>query len=79
MSDYKMDIKGTIGLSDYSNIYDYIGVVDQKDNFTITINDTQRENINIICSMLSDNRFIIYEQGYDEYGRYFINAHKNKY
>lgn len=78
MSDYRMDIKGTIGLSDYSNIYDYIGVVDQQDNFTITLDNIEQDNINIICSMLSDNKFIIYNQGYDMNGRYFINAHKNK-
>lgn len=78
MSDYRMDIKGTIGLSDYSNIYDYIGVVDQQDNFTITLDNIEHDNINIICSMLSDNKFIIYDQGYDMNGRYFINAHKNK-
>ena len=78
MSDYRMDIKGTIGLSDYSNIYDYIGVVDQQDNFTITLDNIEHDNINIICSMLSDNKFIIYDQGYDINGRYFINAHKNK-
>ena len=78
MSDYRMDIKGTIGLSDYSNIYDYIGVVDQQDNFTVTLDNIEHDNINIICSMLSDNKFIIYDQGYDVNGRYFINAHKNK-
>ena len=78
MSDYRMDIKGTIGLSDYSNIYDYIGVVDQQDNFTVTLDNIEQDNINIICSMLSDNKFIIYDQGYDVNGRYFINAHKNK-
>lgn len=78
MSDYRMDIKGIIGLSDYSNIYDYIGVVDQQDNFTITLDNIEKDNINIICSMLSDNKFIIYDQGYDMNGRYFINAHKNK-
>jgi hypothetical protein len=78
MSDYRMDIKGTIGLSDYSNIYDYIGVVDKQDNFTITLDNIEQDNINIICSMLSDNKFIIYDQGYDMNGRYFINAHKNK-
>lgn len=78
MSDYRMDIKGTIGLSDYSNIYDYIGVVDQQDSFTITLDNIEHENINIICSMLFDNKFIIYDQGYDMNGRYFINAHKNK-
>ncbi|SHK23543.1 hypothetical protein SAMN02745163_03449 [Clostridium cavendishii DSM 21758] len=79
MSDYRMDIKGNIGLSDYSNIYDYIGVVDKQDNFTITIDDTKQGNINIISSMLSDNKFVICKQGYDENGRYFINAHKNTY
>lgn len=78
MSDYKMDIKGTIGLSDYSNIYDYIGVVDNDDNFTITLDNTAKESISIICSMLLDYSFIIRDKGYDDKGRYFINAHKSR-
>lgn len=78
MSDYKMDIKGTIGLSDYSNIYDYIGVVDNDDNFTITLDNTAEESISIICSMLLDYSFIIRDKGYDDKGRYFINAHKSR-
>ncbi|GIM30588.1 hypothetical protein CPJCM30710_32540 [Clostridium polyendosporum] len=78
MSDYKMDIKGTISLSDYSNIYDYIGVVDNDDNFTITIDNTAEDSISIISSMLLDNSFIIRDKGYDDKGRYFINAHKSK-
>ena len=36
MSEYKMDIKGIIGLSDYSSINDYIGLVDYDEKFTIT-------------------------------------------
>ena len=35
MSDYRMEIKGQIGLSDYSNIYDYLGIVEDDDVFTI--------------------------------------------
>ena len=51
MSDYKMDIKGTIGLSEYSNIHDYLGVVDRDDSFTITLKENSNQEINIINSM----------------------------
>lgn len=78
MSDYRMDIRGSIGLSDYSNIYDYIGVVDNKDNFTITVDNCGNESIQVICKMLSDSDFYIKDQGYDNQGRYYINAYKNK-
>ena len=37
MPDYRMDIKGKLGLGEYSDIYDYMGIVDKNDNFTITL------------------------------------------
>lgn len=76
MSNYKMDIKGSIDLQDYSNIHDYIGVVDIDDNFTITIDASDENNVSIICSMLKDNNFNIVEQGYDVNKVYYIKANK---
>jgi hypothetical protein len=78
MSDYKMDIKGEIGLSEYSNIHDYLGVVDENDSFTITINDSNEHEINIINSMLKDNSFYVINEGYDNLGIYYITAYKTK-
>lgn len=78
MPDYKMDIKGTLGLSEYSNIYDYMGVVDKDDNFTIVLDNENKKDINIIESMLKDSDFIIINQGYTEKGDYFISASKYK-
>lgn len=78
MSDYRMDIKGNIGLSDYSNIHDYLGVVDTDDNFTITLNNNGSNEISIINSMLKDNYFCIWKEGYDNQGVYYIYAHKMK-
>ena len=63
MSDYRMDIDGSIGLSDYSNIHDYLGVVDIDDNFTIT---------------LKNNCFCIWKEEYDNEGTYHIYAYKLK-
>ena len=76
MSDYKMDIKGYIGLSEFSNIYDYLGVVDKDDSFTMTVDTTNDNEINMINSMLKDNSFSICEEGYDVDGIYHISAHK---
>lgn len=76
MSDYRMDIKGSIGLSEYSNIYDYLNIVDKNDKFTITINKDNTRDINIISSMLKDSSFGIAEEGYNAYGDYYINAYK---
>ena len=78
MSDYRMDIKGDIGLSEYSNIHDYLGIVDKNDRFVITLDNGNKHEISIIDSMLKDNNFLIMEEGYDEKGSYYINAHKNK-
>lgn len=76
MSDYRMHIKGNIGLSEYSNIHDYLGVVDKNDNFSITVETENNNEINIINSLLKDNRFRICEEGYDNMGVYHINAYK---
>lgn len=78
MSDYRMDIKGNIGLSEYSNIHDYLGVVDTDDNFTITLNNNGSNEINIINSMLKNNSFCIWKEGYDSHGTYHIYAYKIK-
>jgi len=78
MSYYRMDIKGEIGLTEYSNIYDYLGIVDKEDSFTIIMNDNNAQEIGIINSMLKDNSFCIYEEGYNNSGEYYINAYKIK-
>ncbi|MDZ4965169.1 hypothetical protein ACH36K_00745 [Clostridium sp. MB05] len=78
MPDYKMDISERLGLSEYSNIFDYMGVVDKNDNFTITLNSNSKEDINIITSMLRDSNFSILEEGVNKTGKYYINANKYK-
>ena len=78
MPDYKMDISERLGLSEYSNIFDYMGVVDKNDSFTITLNSNSKEDINIITSMLKDSNFSILEEGVNKTGKYYINANKYK-
>lgn len=78
MSDYRMDIKGEIGLNEYSNIYDYLGIVDSNDKFTIIINSGNQQEIKIINSMLRCNRFCISDEGFNSLGEYKINAYKLK-
>lgn len=76
MPDYRMDIKGQLGLSEYSNIFDYMSIVEAKDNFTITLDNEQKDNINIVTSMLKDSKFSILNEGLDDKGNYCINANK---
>jgi len=78
MSYYRMDIMGEIGLTEYSNIYDYLNIVDKEDSFTIILNNNNEQEISIINSMLTDNSFCIYEKGYNNLGEYYINAYKIK-
>ena len=78
MPDYRMNINGDLGLSEYSNIFDYMGVVDIKDNFTITLDNAQKDSINIITSMLKDSKFSITNEGIDSSGKYYINANKKE-
>ena len=78
MSDYRMNIRGEIGLTEYSNIYDYLSIVNSNDRFTINIDDSNKQEINIISSMLRCNKFCVYDEGYDVSGSYYINAYKMK-
>lgn len=78
MSHYRMDIMGEIGLNEYSNIYDYFGIVDRNDKFTIILNNSNQQEINIINSMLRSNSFCIHDEGYNNFGEYYINAYKIK-
>lgn len=78
MPDYKMDIRGKLGLSEYSDIYDYMGIVDRNDNFTITLDQANRQHINIITSMLKESNFSILEEGINKSGDYYISANKYK-
>ncbi|MGL5087299.1 MAG: hypothetical protein ACRC68_16555 [Clostridium sp.] len=76
MPNYKMDIKGELGLSEYSNIFDYMGVVDSEDTFTITLEKNKKEDLKMITSMLHGNNFEITKCGVGEDGEYYISANK---
>ena len=72
MPDYKMDIRGKLGLNDY------MGIVDKNDNFTITVDQSNRQHVNIITSMLKESNFSILEEGINNLGDYYISANKYK-
>lgn len=76
MPDYKMDIRGNLGLGEYSDIYDYMSIVDKNDNFTITLDSSNRQHVNMITSMLRESDFVILEEGIDSTGDYYISANK---
>ena len=78
VSDYIMSISGKIELSDYSNISDYLNIIDKNDNFKIKINKNNKGDIDVINSLLNNNSFLIKHAGYDSYGNYCIDAHKNR-
>lgn len=77
MSDYTMDIDGKIELSDYSNIFDYLNIIDKDDSFTIRIDKENKDDIGMISSILNDNNFIINYSQCDNIGNYYIMANKN--
>jgi hypothetical protein len=76
MSQYKLDVMGNIGLSDYSNISDYFELVDSDDKFTITFDKVSTENINIICSMLQEKNFSIHSKEEKTDGKVYLSARK---
>lgn len=78
MSYYRMDIKGDIGLNEYSNINDYLCIVDKNDKFTIVLDNINNKDIGVINSMLENNSFSVCDRGYNNHGSYYINAYKIK-
>lgn len=78
MSQYCLKIMGKIDLSDYSKIYDYMGIVDVNDKFIVTLDNKSRENSDIIYSMLENNNFSISNKGGEEDGEIYITASKNR-
>lgn len=76
MSDYSMDISGKIDLSDYSNIFDYLNIIDNNDNFVMRIDKNNKGDIDLINSMLKDNKFVVNYTQYDDFGNYYISANK---
>ena len=55
MPDYRMDIKGKLGLGEYSDIYDYMGIVDKNDNFTITLDTPNLAHICDTTAIITHN------------------------
>lgn len=78
MSEYSMDISGNMELSDYSNIFDYLNIIDKEDKFVIKIHKDNSGDIQVINSMLRDNNFNINYSQYDDFGNYYISANKVK-
>lgn len=74
MSEYSLCVKGNIGLSDYSNINDYMCIVGVFDKLKIVIDISNSENIDIICSMLSESGFYISSKNMDKNGSVEIEA-----
>ncbi|WP_297520325.1 hypothetical protein [uncultured Clostridium sp.] len=64
-------------MSDYTSIYDYISLVESKDDFIINSKSVDKEDINIICSMLKERDFSINNKDFDNNGDCMIRAYKN--
>ncbi|MGH4118946.1 hypothetical protein [Clostridium sp.] len=78
MSEYRLDIVGDIKLGDYSNIHDYMGIIQQNDKFTITSKMKSSEEVGILCKMLENNYFTIVEQGDMKNGQYSITSQRQR-
>ena len=77
MSDYKMNISGGINLSDYSYIHDYMGIIGSTDNFQIDMNDTNEDDVKVLCSILESDKFDIVDRKQNDSG-YSIVATKRR-
>lgn len=78
MSDYELDIHGDISLSDYSIIEDYMKVLSDKDQLTISLKENNQTDTEFICNMLLRDNFEIMSKGGCNNGKYFIQAFKKE-
>lgn len=78
MSDYHLAINGAINLGDYSSIYDYMGVIGERDKITITMNNADSENFQMLCNILRMKNFIIISKEENINGEYCITAFKEE-
>lgn len=78
MAEYHLDINGSIKLGDYSSIHDYMEFVNKNDKFTIMIEKSDKKNIDIVCKMLTDNKFNINKLDVNSSGKYYIEACREK-
>lgn len=76
MTEYQLNINNKINLSDYSNIHDYMGFINKNDKFTIVMQNGDKKNVDIICSMLENNRFEVTQKYMDKSGKCNIKALK---
>lgn len=74
MSEYRLEINGSIGLSDYSNINDYLNIIGENDKVTITIGPGDAHNADIVTSMLMRNGFEVFSKGGHDDARLYITA-----
>jgi hypothetical protein len=74
MSEYRLEINGSIGLSDYSNINDYLNIIGENDKVTITVGSGETHNVDIITSILQRSGFEVALKGGHDDARYYITA-----
>lgn len=77
MSEYKLDVNGSVNLVDYSCINDYVGFLGNSDKLTIAMENFKFENAEIITNILKRKKFIITENGEKEDGKYYIRAFRD--
>lgn len=78
MSDYKLDISGDLGLNEYSNINDYMDIVETSDKFTISLEEKSKNETGIICAMLKEKGFNINSSEISDDKKVYIFANKTK-
>ncbi|MBB6632463.1 hypothetical protein [Clostridium algidicarnis] len=76
MSDYKLDISGYLGLNEYSNINDYMDIVEISDKFTISLEENNKSETGIICAMLKEKGFNINKSEIRDDNKVYIFANK---
>ena len=63
MSQYSLNIKNEMDLSDYSKFYDYMNLVNNDDRVVVTLNENNKKDTKMICCIMENNNFDVSWKG----------------
>lgn len=78
MSYYKMYISGTVNISDYNIIHDYISILGKQDELELTIKNSNEDDIQVLCNILEMEKFNVILKGGLENGKFFLKANRKR-
>lgn len=69
-----MSFKNSMEVGDYSTLYDYFSLIDEGDSISILLKENDKENMELIRSLLERKNFFVESCAEDKSKNYIIKA-----